>query len=121
MTAFAQTMRDAIAVSKAQGPVTLQAELRFQTISFRWARNLGTYAAAETKRFASYYDSMAQGSSDRTRSGVDGLTAINPIRTLNLIQACRWWKTICIGGRDERAPARTGDRSRSREHLGSGQ
>ena len=30
---------------------------------FRWARNLGTYAAAETKRFASYYDSMAQGSS----------------------------------------------------------
>jgi hypothetical protein len=56
-------VRYAIDVSRAQGPVTLQAELRFQTISFRWARNLGTYAAAETKRFASYYDSMAQGSS----------------------------------------------------------
>jgi hypothetical protein len=56
-------VRYAIDVSKAQGPVTLEVELRFQTISFRWARNLGTYAAAETKRFASYYDSMAQGSS----------------------------------------------------------
>ena len=56
-------VRYAIDVSKAQGAVTLEAELRFQTISFRWARNLATYAAAETKRFASYYDSMAQGSS----------------------------------------------------------
>ena len=56
-------VRYAIDVSKAQGPVTMEAELRFQTISFRWARNLATYAAAETKRFASYYDSMAQGSS----------------------------------------------------------
>jgi hypothetical protein len=56
-------VRYAIDASRAQGPLTLQAELRFQTISFRWARNLGTYAAAETKRFASYYDSMAQGSS----------------------------------------------------------
>jgi hypothetical protein len=56
-------VRYAIDVSKAQGPVMLQAELRFQTISFRWARNLGSYAAGETKRFISYYDSMAQGSS----------------------------------------------------------
>ena len=56
-------VRYAIDVSKGRGAVTLEAELRFQTISFRWARNLGTYAAAETKRFASYYDSMAQGSS----------------------------------------------------------
>jgi hypothetical protein len=41
----------------------LDAELRFQTISFRWARNLATYAAAETQRFTSYYSSMAQASS----------------------------------------------------------
>jgi hypothetical protein len=32
-------------------------------ISFPWARNPGTYAAAETKRFAWHYDSIAQGSS----------------------------------------------------------
>ena len=56
-------VRYAIDVSKGQGTVTLEAELRFQAISFRWARNLGTYAAPETKRFTSYYDSMAQGSS----------------------------------------------------------
>jgi hypothetical protein len=56
-------VRYTIDVSKAQGPVTLQAELRFQTIAFRWARNLGAYAAVETTRFVSYYDSMAQGSS----------------------------------------------------------
>jgi hypothetical protein len=56
-------VRYAIDVSNAQGAVTVEAELRFQTISFRWARNLGAYDAAETKRFARYYDSMAQGSS----------------------------------------------------------
>jgi hypothetical protein len=56
-------VRYLIDVSKVQGPITADVELRFQTISFRWARNLATYAAAETKRFGSYYDSMAQGSS----------------------------------------------------------
>jgi hypothetical protein len=56
-------VRYAIDVSKGQGPITLEAELRFQSISFRWARNLATYAAAETKRFTAYYDSMAQASS----------------------------------------------------------
>jgi hypothetical protein len=56
-------VRYVIDISKAQGPITVDTELRFQTISFRWARNLGTYAAAETKRFTSYYDAMAHGSS----------------------------------------------------------
>jgi hypothetical protein len=55
-------VRYAIDLSKRQAPITVDAELRFQTISFRWARNLATYTAAETKRFTSYYDSMAQGS-----------------------------------------------------------
>jgi hypothetical protein len=56
-------VRYVLDVSKAQGPITLETELRFQTISYRWARNLGAYAAAETTRFRTYYDSMAQGSS----------------------------------------------------------
>jgi hypothetical protein len=56
-------VRYAIDVAKAQGPVTIEVEIRFQTISFRWARNLAAYDAVETKRFASYYDAMAQGSS----------------------------------------------------------
>jgi hypothetical protein len=56
-------VRYAVDLSKTQGPITVDAELRFQTISFRWARNLSTYAAAEARRFTSYYDSMAPGSS----------------------------------------------------------
>jgi hypothetical protein len=50
-------------VSSRPGPISVEAELRFQTIAFRWARNLGAYDAAETKRFAAYYDSMAASSS----------------------------------------------------------
>jgi hypothetical protein len=56
-------VRFTVDVSHAKGPVTLEATLRFQTIAFRWARNLGGYAAAETQRFATYYDAMAHGSS----------------------------------------------------------
>jgi hypothetical protein len=56
-------VRYVIDVSNAQGPITVDAELRFQTISFRWARNLANYAAAETKRFSSHYASMAPASS----------------------------------------------------------
>jgi hypothetical protein len=67
-------VRYAIDVAKAQGPVTIEVEIRFQTISFRWARNLAAYDAVETKRFASYYDAMAQGSSialSRTSATID--------------------------------------------------
>jgi hypothetical protein len=56
-------VRYVIEVSNAQGPITLDAELRFQSISFRWAHNLASYAADETKRFSSYYASMAPASS----------------------------------------------------------
>jgi hypothetical protein len=56
-------VRYAIGISRAHGPIRVEVELRFQTIAFRWAQNLGTYAAAETKRFMTFYDSMAQGSS----------------------------------------------------------
>jgi hypothetical protein len=55
-------VRYTIDASRGQGPITLEVELRFQTISFRWARNLGRYAAAETRRFTASYDAMAQGS-----------------------------------------------------------
>lgn len=45
------------------GPLTIEAELRYQPIGYRWARNLGEYDAMETQRFVSYYDAMAAGSS----------------------------------------------------------
>jgi hypothetical protein len=45
------------------GPFTLEVELRYQTIAYRWAHNLESYDAAEPKRFVSYYRSMSSSSS----------------------------------------------------------
>jgi hypothetical protein len=53
----------AIDVAAAQGPFTVEVELRFQPISFRWADNLRRYQAAEPQRFVSFYDAMAAASS----------------------------------------------------------
>jgi|RhiMethySRZTD1v2_1073278.scaffolds.fasta_scaffold00329_35 hypothetical protein len=48
---------------KGTGPFVVEAELRYQPISFRWADNLRRYDAAEPRRFVSYYDAMAASSS----------------------------------------------------------
>ena len=45
------------------GPFTVDVELRYQPIAFRWADNLRTYDAAEPRRFVGYYDRMAAASS----------------------------------------------------------
>jgi hypothetical protein len=45
------------------GPVTIEVALRYQPISFRWARNLSRYDADEPRRFVSYFDAMASESS----------------------------------------------------------
>ena len=47
----------------------IEAELRFQAISFRWADNLKKYDAPEPKRFVRYYDSMASASSELVARG----------------------------------------------------
>ncbi len=47
----------------AAGSLMIEAELRYQPIGYRWAQNLGEYDAVETKRFVSYYDATAAGSS----------------------------------------------------------
>ena len=44
------------------GPVTIDVELRYQTIAYRWALNLERYDAPETKRFLSYYSATADAS-----------------------------------------------------------
>jgi hypothetical protein len=56
-------VRYVLTLPDLQQPLTIQAELRFQTIGYRWAQNLGAYDAAETKRFLTYYEAMARGSS----------------------------------------------------------
>ena len=38
---------------------TVEAELRFQTIGFRWAQNLAAYDAPEPRRFVRYYNELA--------------------------------------------------------------
>src|SRR5262249_3751089 len=46
------------------GPFQIEAELRFQSIGFRWAENLRRHESAEPKRFLGYYSAMSQGSSE---------------------------------------------------------
>ena len=55
-------VRYTVAVTSA-GPHTIDAELRYQPISFRWADNLRGYDAPEPRRFVSYYDTMSAASS----------------------------------------------------------
>lgn len=47
----------------AAGPFTVEAEMRYQPIGYRWAHNLERYDAPEPKRFVGYYNSMSAESS----------------------------------------------------------
>jgi hypothetical protein len=49
--------------ARGPGPYTVEVELRYQTISYRWAENLSTYDAPEPRRFLSYFRSMSEASS----------------------------------------------------------
>jgi cytochrome c551/c552 len=55
-------VRYSVAVGDAQGPFTVDAELLYQPIGFRWANNLKTYDGAEPRRFTGYFDAMAAAS-----------------------------------------------------------
>jgi hypothetical protein len=47
----------------AGGRFTIDVELRYQTIAYRWAQNLERYKAPEPQRFVAYYrDSSAESS-----------------------------------------------------------
>jgi hypothetical protein len=46
------------------GPFRIDVELRFQPIAFRWAENLKSYGAVETRRFVSFFEAMSAGSSE---------------------------------------------------------
>lgn len=47
-----------INLGNAAGPFSIEVELLYQTISFRWADNLRAYPAFETDRFLRYYESV---------------------------------------------------------------
>ncbi|HSL84005.1 MAG TPA: hypothetical protein VLF66_14615, partial [Thermoanaerobaculia bacterium] len=59
-TGSSDRVRYRVAVPAGAGPFTVEAALRYQTIGFRWARNLAPVGAPETDRFVRYYDSMAE-------------------------------------------------------------
>ena len=52
-------------VTNAIGPFTIDAEVWYQSIGFRWAQNLRGYTAAEPQRFVRYYEQMAPASAIR--------------------------------------------------------
>lgn len=54
--------RYSVAVDPAAGPFTVEAELWFQPVAYRWAENLAEYDSFETDRFVRYYRAMAAGS-----------------------------------------------------------
>jgi hypothetical protein len=55
-------VRYRIAVPTATG-LTVDVELRYQPIGYRWAQNLASYDAAEPKAFVGYYNTLAPASS----------------------------------------------------------
>ncbi|MEP7344425.1 MAG: hypothetical protein ABI877_04135 [Gemmatimonadaceae bacterium] len=65
-------VRYAVSVTPGDAPFRVQAELLFQPIAYRWARNLSTVPASEAQRFVSYYEAMSAGSA--TQLGVDSAT-----------------------------------------------
>jgi Cytochrome c554 and c-prime len=52
-------VRYSIEAAGAGGPFTIEVQLWYQSIAYRWAENLRGYRAAEPQRFVSYYDQMA--------------------------------------------------------------
>jgi hypothetical protein len=50
-------------IGSATGPLTVEVNVRYQPIAYRWAQNLAAYDATETRRFVAYYRSMSAESS----------------------------------------------------------
>jgi len=48
-------LRYAVELSGARGPFTVDAQLWYQSVAYRWAQNLAGYRAAEPQRFVDYY------------------------------------------------------------------
>jgi hypothetical protein len=62
-TAGADRIRYSAPLGAASGPFTVEAELWYQPIGFRWANNLKPYnQAEEPRRFNAYFDSMQSSS-----------------------------------------------------------
>jgi hypothetical protein len=58
-TAGGDRVSYAIDVGGAEGPFTVEAELWYQPVGYRWAHNLSDQQAPEIERFVGYYEEMA--------------------------------------------------------------
>jgi hypothetical protein len=58
------------------GPLTVDAQLKYQSIAYRWAENLRAYPAEETQRFGRFYTQNAAASA----ATVAVVTAVVPGR-----------------------------------------
>jgi hypothetical protein len=54
------TVRYTVDTANATGPFTVDAEVWYQPIGYRWAHNLGNYHAAEPQRMVAYYEAASQ-------------------------------------------------------------
>jgi hypothetical protein len=52
-------VRYLIDVVGAPGPFVIEAQIWYQSIAYRWAKNLKVYRAEEPQRFVLYYDQLA--------------------------------------------------------------
>jgi hypothetical protein len=53
----------AVDVASSAAPYSVEVEMLYQSIAYRWAHNLDTYNAPEPARFVSYYKATSAGSS----------------------------------------------------------
>ncbi len=53
-------IRYVVDAGDAEGPFSIEAELWYQPVGYRWAHNLGDQEAEEIQRFIGYYDEMAR-------------------------------------------------------------
>ncbi len=58
-------VRYALELARSEGPLTVEAELLYQSIGFRWKENLTGYDTFETNRFVDYYEEAAARSAVR--------------------------------------------------------
>jgi len=61
-TAGEDQVQYSVWIGNGQGPYSVEAELWYQPIGFRWAHNLLRYNAMEPQRFVRYYDSLSSSS-----------------------------------------------------------
>ncbi len=57
-----------VPLSEARGPVSVSAELLYESIGYRWAHNLEAYDAHQPRRFLGYYNSQAASAAKKVAS-----------------------------------------------------